>query len=170
VGSSHLAAGAVGTGQIAAAAVGSTQLADAAVGMRELSTPNGEASDSNETPLAGNTTYLFSSSTGSTFTPSASGSCMVTVQANLRADSGIYPAAAEGAILKIARRTSQGAVDQVGAGSGYFPLHHNDRTSATAAGIVPVTANTTYSFGCEITAEGDWLFNVASCTVVWMCQ
>ncbi len=140
--------------------------------MAELSTPIGfDDSNSSGTPLTSGANYVIPAET---VEPTASGTCMVVVTANitglLRVGSGSQAFLRVG-YMRGTRNYSDGR-------PGYrfaYGEENGSSASATQTYAVSVSSAYSYRFGCYIYATGGWAHNGTSatrgyCRASWFCQ
>ncbi|MBI5486932.1 MAG: hypothetical protein HY905_06340 [Deltaproteobacteria bacterium] len=114
------------------------------------------------TLVAGNN-YVYPAS-GASFTPTANGLCHVTATVDLRAG----PNTNSNTYVRVAYRA--GAVNNDDGWFGPYMPTNTTQTGTTVASVISVTAGTAYTFGCYVSANGDFVGDTMFCRVSFICQ
>ena len=147
-------------------AVGASEIADGAVGMAELDLPGASAGNGYAT-LDGGDNYLFGNAP--TFTPPASGKCLVTVTASVFTADG---ANTDLAWLQTAREENATQRTRDPLDGPLFPRIPDDSTGTLSATYVwDVTAGRPTRFGCFVFVDdAEFVGDNLTCRTSWLCQ
>ena len=165
IGPDQIAPDAVRAAHIQSNAVGSTEIVDGSVGMAEVNLP-AETVLNGDAVLDGGDNFLFGSAP--TFTPSASGRCLVTVTAWVYTADG---ANEDLAWLQTARDEGNAKARDTLEGPNFPHIPDKSSGSVTTTFVWSVTAGKPTRFGCFVFADDtSFIGDGVKCRTSYLCQ
>jgi len=165
--SHHIAAGAVGASQIADGSVGAAELADGSLGMAEIDLPAGNAGNGTQSlTLASGDNYHYGDAT--TFTPSATGRCLVMSTVTIFTGDSDNT----GQAWVRTAREERGIDSHDGLDAPLFPnIAKQGRESMTLSSVWDVNAGEATRFGCFVfVRDADFRDDLVWCRTSYLCQ